>query len=72
MQESTGRESAKKENDSEQDAAGADSEATSKERLSDLEETEEDIGSTSSELDPGPSPDGLLDEPDEIQDAGPM
>jgi hypothetical protein len=72
MQESTGRESSKKANDSEQDAAGADSEPTSKETLSDLEENEEDVESTSSTLDPGPSPDGMLDERDEIKDAGPM
>ncbi len=48
------------------------SEATSDETLSDLEETESETGSTKTELDPGPSPDGLLDEPDEIKDAGPM
>lgn len=72
MQESTGRELSKKENDSEQDAAGADSEATSKETLSDLEKNEEDVGSSSSKPDPGPSPDGALDESDEIKDAGPM
>ncbi len=48
------------------------SEATSDETLSDLEETESESGSTQSGLDPGPSPDGLLDEPDELKDAGPM
>jgi hypothetical protein len=48
------------------------SEATSNETLSDLEETESETGSTKTELDPGPSPDGLLDEPNEIKDAGPM
>lgn len=48
------------------------SEATSDETLSDLEETESESGSTNSERDPGPSPDGLLDEPDELKDAGPM
>jgi hypothetical protein len=47
------------------------SEATSDETLSDLEETE-DSSSTDTDLDPGPSPDGALDEPDEIKDAGPM
>jgi hypothetical protein len=71
MQESTGRES-KKENDIEQDPAAADSEATSKETLRDLEENEGNGGSSSSELDPGPSPDGGFDESDEIKDAGPM
>ena len=69
MQESTGRNSSK-ENNSEQDGVGADSEATSKERLSDLEKSEEDVGSSSSEA--GPSPDGALDESDEIKDAGPI
>jgi hypothetical protein len=48
------------------------SEATSDETLSDIEETEEDAGSESFVHDPGPSPDGLFDEPDEIKDAGPM
>lgn len=72
MQESTGRESSKKENESEQDAAGEDSEATSKETLSDLEESEENSGSSSAEIDPGPSPDGSFVESDELKDAGPM
>jgi hypothetical protein len=49
-----------------------DSDATSKELLSDIEETEESDGSSSLEHDPGPSPDGALDESDEIKDAGPM
>jgi len=48
------------------------SEATSDETLSDLEETETDSSSTDTGLDPGPLPDGMLDEPDEIKDAGPM
>ncbi|MDQ6651483.1 MAG: hypothetical protein M3Y84_01935, partial [Acidobacteriota bacterium] len=48
------------------------SEATSDETLSDIEETEEDSSSTDTGLDPGPSPDGVLDEPDELKDAGPM
>jgi hypothetical protein len=65
VQESTGGENKK------QDKA-ADSEATSKELLSDIEETEENPGASSSELDPGPSPDGALDEGDELKDAGPM
>ena len=47
------------------------SEATSDQTLSDLEETE-DSSSTDTGLDPGPSPDGALDEPDEVKDAGPM
>lgn len=72
MQESTGRESSRKENDSERDATGADSEATSKETVSDLEKKEGDVGSSSSQPHPGPSPDGALDESDETKDAGPM
>ena len=48
------------------------SEATSRETLSDIEETEGDSVSDTPSHDPGPSPDGLLDEPDEIKDAGPM
>ena len=47
------------------------SEATSDETLSDLEENEEDVESSSTS-DPGPSPDGALDESNEIKDAGPM
>jgi hypothetical protein len=70
MQESTDPESSK--NDNEQDVAGSDSEATSKETLSDIEEKEEGLGSTSSEPDSGPSPDGALNENGEIKDAGPM
>ena len=48
------------------------SEATSDKTLSDLEQTETDSSSTDSSLDPGPSPDGMLDQPDEIKDAGPI
>ena len=48
------------------------SEATSDKTLSDLEETETDSSSTDTGLDPGPSPDGMLDGPDEIRDAGPI
>ena len=72
MQESKDRESSKREDGSEQDAAGADSEATSKETVSDLQENETDVGSSSSKPDSGPSPDGALDESDETKDAGPM
>ena len=71
MQESTRRESSKEEKDSKR-AAGADSDATSKETLSDLEENKENVGSSGSESDSGPSPDGALDESDETKDAGPM
>lgn len=48
------------------------SEATSAETLNDLQETESESGSANSKRAPGPSPDGLLDEPDEVKDAGPM
>jgi hypothetical protein len=48
------------------------SEATSEETLSDIEESEQEAGSGSSKRDPGPSPDGALDESEEIKDAGPM
>lgn len=56
MQESTGRE-----NKSEQ-GEGTESEATSKELLSDIEENEANTDSSGAELDPGPSPDGAFDE----------
>ena len=49
-----------------------DADATSNETLEDLEESENDIGSDDAVNDPGPSPDGALDERDEIKDAGPM
>jgi hypothetical protein len=48
------------------------SEATSNETLSDIEETEQDSSLENPRDDVGPSPDGLLDEPGEIKDAGPM
>ena len=48
------------------------SEATSDETLSDIEEIEQDSSLENPRDDIGPSPDGLLDEPDEIKDAGPM
>ena len=44
---------------------------TSKKTLKDIEEAESSV-SESPNHDPGPSPDGLLDEPDELNDAGPM
>jgi hypothetical protein len=67
MQKATGRDSSSKQEKSEPD-----SEATSKETLSDLEENETGVKSGSSKPDPGPSPDGALDESDEFKDAGPM
>jgi hypothetical protein len=48
------------------------SDATSDETLSDIEETENDSSLENPREDPGPSPDGLLDEPGELKDAGPM
>lgn len=47
------------------------SDATSDETVSDVENTADDAGSSDSN-DSGPSPDGRLDEADELKDAGPM
>lgn len=69
MQDSKGRDPAQ---EKEKMLAGRKSEATSDETLHDLEETETDPSSSDTGLDPGPSPDGMLDEPDEIKDAGPI
>ena len=49
-----------------------DADATSSETLEDLEQSEKNVGSDGSENEPGPSPDGQLDEANEIKDAGPM
>ena len=48
------------------------SEATSDETLSDIEEIEQDSSLENPRDDIGLSPNGLLDEPEEIKDAGPM
>lgn len=48
------------------------SEATSDDTLSDIEETQKDSSLENPREDPGPSPDGMFDEPGEIKDAGPM
>ena len=48
------------------------SDATSDETVDDVEKTEKDAGSSDSNRGPGPSPDGRLDEADELKDAGPM
>ena len=48
------------------------SDATSDETVSDLEKAGSDARSSDSSSDPGPSPDGRLDEADELKDAGPM
>ena len=44
--------------------------ATSDETLEDIEESEANTGDTDDS--DGPSPDGTLDEPEELQDADPM
>ena len=45
--------------------------ATSDETLKDVEKGEKGTSSTDNG-DPGPSPDGTLDESDEVKDAGPL
>jgi hypothetical protein len=45
-------------------------EATSKETLEDLEDDE--VSWDEDDTDDGPSPDGAFDEPDELEDAGPI
>ncbi len=72
MPESTSKELSNEDTDSASDQVSEDSDATSKETLSDIEDNEGSVGSGSSGSDPGPSPDGALDESDEIKDAGPM
>ena len=54
----------------EEKVAERQSEATSDQTLSDVEENEE--VEESSQPDEAPSPDGALDESDEVKDAGPM
>ena len=56
----------------EEQVADRKSEATSDETLSDVEETENDASTGNSGVDHGPAPDGRLDEPDEVKDAGPI
>jgi hypothetical protein len=69
MQDSKGRDPAQ---EKEKKLAERKSEATSDKTLSDLQGTEKDSSSADTGLNPGPSPDGMLDEPDEIKDAGPI
>lgn len=71
MQESTGRESLKHENDSGENT-GKESGPTSDATVSDLEENDANVGAVTSSPDPGPSPDGALDESEETKGAGPM
>jgi hypothetical protein len=74
MQESTGRESSM--NETEKDRAGADSDATSKETLKDIEDNQGDVAPSSPDPDPdpdpGPAPDGAPDKNDDTKDTGPM
>jgi hypothetical protein len=72
MQESKDRKATAEKNESKELLRERKSEATSKETLSDLEKTEKDLGSLDDESSPGPSPDGQLDETDELKDAGPI
>lgn len=48
------------------------SDATSKDRLKDIQESEQNDGSSTSDPEPVPSPDGFSDENSEAKDAGPM
>ena len=48
------------------------SDATSDKTLSELEESEPVTSGDSIQGEPGPSPDGAVDETDELKDAGPM
>lgn len=66
------QESSNKEDAGRQDNPSVDSDATSKETVKDLEDTEADSSAGSNAPDPGPSPDGSVDQRDEINDAGPM
>jgi hypothetical protein len=63
--------SSARKSDTKKPVADRDDDATSKETVKDLEETTtEDHSGT--EQDSGPSPDGSLDESDEIESADPM
>ena len=48
------------------------SDATNSDTLRDLEENEKNDGSSSSDNDPGPAPDGQFDDTTEKDKAGPM
>ena len=58
--------------DSNNNTQKPDSDATSKETLSDVQENEKQSGAIADSHDPGPSPDGAFDESNESKDAGPM
>ena len=66
------QESSKTNDEDREGTSNVDSDATSKETVGDLEDNESDVDSGSSQPDPGPSPDGAIDESGEINDAGPM
>jgi hypothetical protein len=66
------QESSNKEDEGRERKTEVDPEATSKDTVDDLEEIEAAVNSGSSKPDPGPSPDGAIDESGEIKDAGPM
>ena len=72
MQDSKEREAGGRKDGGKEKLEEHQSEATSDETLSDIEETEQDSSLENPKDDLGPSPDGTLDEPDEIKDAGPM
>ncbi|MFN2493367.1 MAG: hypothetical protein ABR501_10850 [Pyrinomonadaceae bacterium] len=72
MAESSGGVKKRELDDATQPNQGHDADATSKETLSDIRDSEKASGSSDGPGDPGPSPDGRLDEPDELKDAGPM
>ena len=57
---------------SDQELKERESEATSTETVADLNDEESDTRSIQADQDPGPSPDGALDEADELRDAGPI
>jgi hypothetical protein len=71
MQDSKREEGTRSEGGDQKDPK-TDSGATSKETLSDLENSKEGVEAGGSSPDPGPSPDGAIDESSEIKDAGPM
>ncbi len=61
-----------KENDNRKNLDDRMSEATSDETLSEIEDSEKATSSSDTGRDPGPSPDGSLDESDELKNADPM
>ena len=72
MEDLNKRELNAQKNEGSEGIEGQKSDATSNKTLSDIEETEKDSSLENPSEDPGPSPDGLLDEPGEIKDTGPM